>query len=1507
MWREWKFTADQKHGLGILFGVSYTDKKCKVFYEDNTLKPTEKSVERDEVICWLRDYKEPKSSRSPFPSSPVRTVRKKKNAGKAVQEPEQPLSENAVCDFLPGPDGCLEAEVRDGDRHARIHIRPSGFRSFTSECSCGNSHCVHLQAAASVLQRRLLILMHSYIVTPLDVDKGEFLEPPLEILLTSTPMHSLTLTAELISQIRRVIQLADSADSTDYYQLIHDYVTDIYPPYDDYRPRFMEERFTSLFLALFEDPGYRAAVLEDEYYEDADDYEDRQERSNRVSFKRILKEYRKTVKELDVQHDFSENTCKEFLLKYRGDLPALLRYLAIGKKALDPADISFLEEIADAPDIDLSYIPAVTEKLDQFGAPEQLAPVFRRLLQRLPSDQRVELYTRFRHFTMSMDEVRTLSPEDQRRMVNNLPLTAGNFRYAIDELLAGSDPVEKGHFLLRMTARLTGSKDSALKRAVAEQAALLPDSRLLLAYIVYSLHLRGGYTAQQGTPEKELAAYFRCGYHIIVDTTGFVTLFSVSDPESGEDIVFVEERDGILHGTRSPLGDVSSLYPPALIRQVCLAGREEAYRAEAEKQQEAADARNFERSNKKFATEYRQLCESLKNEKLLFTETAKAGIDWQIYREGTSNALSCKVGNTRKYVVKDLPEFIRAFRSGQTTEYGKDLILTHEPENLNDTDAAVVKLLMSAKYTRGRKSDRSSKRYITVSDSLLGNMLELLSGRNVLFNDMPCQLRMEPRKLRLRVDSSYTLSSGVDTGTQEFLDLVGKGYLLERQKDSSSAVLDRVDGTAEEIGLIDLVNRNPGVCVKPILPDFRRNIYSRFFEIIDVDKTVQRDFTLSQLRLNTYFDFEKSVITARTVILKEGKEVPADSLSERIDQVRVERLQNYLRTLGFADGVLAEESHILSFFKLDFTKLKSLTNVYLSENLQNKELKTVGRPVIRVTYKNNLVNVFLEKSEYSEVELEQIIAGLRKKKKFILLSGNRIVDLDSETARDLGEAVKDFGMNPKDLYRKKTISMVNAIKAFSHERSCRVDKYLRDMIEEIRSFKEADIALPKLNGELREYQAEGYKWMSILAGYGMGGILADDMGLGKTIQVIALIRADRTRRPTLVVCPKSLVFNWISEFSRFDGATQVTAIYGPESQRSGIIAGINYGEKAVYVTSYDSLRNDIGKYTGEFNFGILDEAQYIKNVHAQKTLSVKELQVRHRFALTGTPIENSVVDLWSIFDYIMPGYFDELSQFKSSDTAVIARKAAPFILRRVKEDVLEDLPPKYERILSADMTDGQRKIYEALRQDARKQLEAGGKAFDILPYLTRLRQVCVDPGMFAQNYSGGSGKLDLLAVLIPEYLTAHHRILIFSQFVKALESVDRLLKSLDIPAYFLSGATSAADRIEMMESFNSGSGADIFLISLKAGGTGLNLTGADTVIHLDPWWNVAAENQASDRTHRIGQTRNVEVIRLIAGDSIEQRVVELQDIKKEVIRQVISDDDGSVTSARLEDIAFVLE
>ena len=1483
----WRCTFDSHRGFGILFGCEGEDQFKQCFFEDGTLQSGKGLPVFDPLIDELKRYELDRWNYS---------------WTRAMQEEMERQKPQAVCSFslTKAPSLCADLTLQKG----KIQVTVSKSKSYyyVTDCSCSGKTCIHKRMAAEFLSARLRALQRAYILSELPVDKSLFLDPELWSLMASYSSSG-DIDSSMIQAVHRMVQLVISAKSEEYYWNFHRSILNLSPGYE-YDAHFLEVFFAEPLMGLFEDPGYQRAVLSTGTYADPEDYEGRQHRSNRTCLKRILKDYQKAVKSLE-KGDYSEDYDKEFLLKYRSDWSGLLRYYAQGKERLEAFDLPFLESISHLAGSDPSSVALVAQKIDRMPDPQSKAPVLRHLLEHLAQDEIVGIYAQLHNLSMSPEEIKQMGREDQIKMIRNTPVTLESFCYIMDDLIADQDPAVRTGYVLHVLERIRHSRDASLKQAVIERTARIPDSRLLLEYARYVLETKTRAASDKGDPEKELSTGFSCEYKIVRQPKSLNVQYAVVDPETRAILLHVTEENGTLQQTPAYFNSLG--YSPEMIRKVCLRGKEEQFRKEYEQQQDQLDTDLFEKNNKQFAHDYKQLCSTLSDEKILYAADSKAHIEWLFSRYKDTTLLAFRVGISRMYVVKDAIEFLHAFRSGTTTEYGRDLILTHDPENLSEDDAPVMKMLMTAKVSTVHKSISGYKRYVAISAPLLANLLEALSGRTVIYNETACTIRLAPQKIRLSVSNQYTLASSLDPSHQEFLNLAGKGYLLITDQKTGKAFLDRVEGPAEEINLISLVNENPGVSIKPILKDFRKNIYSRFFELFDVDKAVEHDFTLSQIRLNTYFDFEKGVITSRTAVLRDGKEIRPETLTDRIDLAKIELLNTYLQNLGFEDGKLEDESRVLAFFKMDFTRLKTLTNVYLSENLQNKELKSIGKPVIRVTYQNNLVQVFLEKSDFSESELEQIISGLRKKRKYILLSGERIVDLDSEAAKDFGETVKDFEMDPKDLYQKKTVSMINAIKAFSHERSCRVDQYLRDMIEEIRSFKEAEITPPALNAELRDYQVEGFRWLSILTKYGMGGILADDMGLGKTIQMIALIKSDPTRKPSLVVCPKSLVFNWISEFARFDGETAVTAIYGLDSRRTEIISSIREDEKAVYITSYDSLRNDISKYTCEFNYVVLDEAQYIKNVNALKTRSVKELKACHRFAMTGTPIENSVIDLWSIFDFIMPGYFEELSRFREADTAVIARKAAPFILRRVKEDVLEDLPPKYERILSADMSDRQRKVYDAMRMDARKALEAGGKAFDMLPYLTRLRQVCVDPGMFVEGYQGGSGKLDMLSTLIPQYLAADHRILIFSQFVKALESVERMLQEKGIPTYFLSGETPAKDRVEMMDSFNNGSGTNVFLISLKAGGTGLNLTGADTVIHLDPWWNVAAENQASDRTHRIGQVRNVEVIKLIASDSIEQRVVELQDLKKEVIRQVISDDDGSVTSASLEDIAFVLD
>ncbi len=692
-------------------------------------------------------------------------------------------------------------------------------------------------------------------------------------------------------------------------------------------------------------------------------------------------------------------------------------------------------------------------------------------------------------------------------------------------------------------------------------------------------------------------------------------------------------------------------------------------------------------------------------------------------------------------------------------------------------------------------------------------------------------------------------------------------------------------------------------------------IYPNFIDYINVPEVIKNDYFDNLIKIEAYFDYQKGKITCDTKIYKKDVLLTSESFMNSSDKAKFLRYSNYLEKLGFIDlKELNDQRLILQFFNLDFKDLRMLCDVYLSDTIQNKSVAKLVTPSIRIQYENNMMEAFLEESEYSQDELVLIMKAIRQKKNFVLLDDDRIIDLEDNSANEFSEAINDLRLDIKNLYKKQRIETYDALKAYAYLDNCTVDDYISKMVLDIKNFKSLDIKLPTLSEDtkLRRYQKEAFKWLSVLSKYHMGGILADDMGLGKTLEVITAIKADDSLIPSLIVCPKSLLFNWYSEFEKFDGETEVKMIYGNQDVRKNKISKINPKSKIVYITAYDSLRNDIDLYNDiNFNYLILDEAQNIKNVTALKSVAVKSIDASHRFALTGTPIENNIIDLWSIFDFVMPGYLQDLNIFKTrylnneSFNEIIRKKVAPFILRRTKEEVLQDLPPKFERIVSCDMNNFQRKIYDAHINDAKTKLDEG-LSIEILAYLTRLRQICVDPKLFIDEYEHSSGKIEYLKEMIPEYIQEGHRILIFSSFVTGLNIVSELLKELNIRYLMLTGDTKIEQRKMDTDEFNKNEDIKVYLISLKAGGTGLNLVGADTVIHLDPWWNVSAENQATDRAHRIGQTRNVEVIKLVASESIEERVIELQNIKRKVISDIISDNDKSITGFTLDDLKFIL-
>ena len=495
----------------------------------------------------------------------------------------------------------------------------------------------------------------------------------------------------------------------------------------------------------------------------------------------------------------------------------------------------------------------------------------------------------------------------------------------------------------------------------------------------------------------------------------------------------------------------------------------------------------------------------------------------------------------------------------------------------------------------------------------------------------------------------------------------------------------------------------------------------------------------------------------------------------------------------------------------------------------------------------------------------------------------------------------------------------------------KVDNKYEKLINDTKISSTSNVSINELDNILRDYQKIGHKWLSTLDEYGFGGILADDMGLGKTIQILSVLlttkKQEKVSRASLIVAPSSLTLNWKSEAEKFAKDLNILIINGTAEDRKKKIKQIKKYD--IVITSYDLLKRDIEEYEELdyiFRYIVADEAQYIKNNNTQNSKAIKRIKAQTKYALTGTPMENSLSELWSIFDYIMPGYLFTYKKFKKNYEIPIAKEddeqvlnklkmiIEPFVLRRTKKEVLKELPDKTTIILNNEMLEEQEKIYLSYLAQAKNELqeEIEDKGFEqsrikILALLTRLRQICCHPSLFISNYKDGSGKLNQCSELVRDAVQSGHKILLFSGYTSMFEIIEQTLKKEGINYLKLTGKTSVKERFDLIEQFNNDENVKVFLISLKAGGTGINLTSADMVIHYDPWWNLSVENQATDRTHRIGQTKKVQVYKLITKNSIEEKIYDLQQRKKELIDNMLSTDTKFINKLSKEDIMGLFE
>lgn len=584
-------------------------------------------------------------------------------------------------------------------------------------------------------------------------------------------------------------------------------------------------------------------------------------------------------------------------------------------------------------------------------------------------------------------------------------------------------------------------------------------------------------------------------------------------------------------------------------------------------------------------------------------------------------------------------------------------------------------------------------------------------------------------------------------------------------------------------------------------------------------------------------------------------------------------------------------SHIVATVLNGLENLNKETNdEYIDENITINPNITLDISQSR----NGYMGMKLDIEGVDSNEYREIFSSYKNNNRLYRMKNGAYLDLKD---KDIEQAFKlidilniynDFDNmkipNNKAIYLEKLIededlSFVNG------------SKYVSNVVKKFDKVKSKNYEIPKdLNATLRDYQVSGFEFFKTLSDYQFGGILADEMGLGKTIQTIAFLLSNKDKK-SIVITPTALIYNWKNELEKFAPTLKVGLLHAAKSEREKILDNIdNYD---VILTTYTTYKNDIDKYKNiNFDYCIIDEAQNIKNPDAIITKAIKNVNAKVKFALTGTPIENNLMELWSIFDFIMPGYLYNKSKFKSifvnNDKNIIELKnlIKPFILRRTKKEVITELPDKIEQKIIIDLEKEHKRAYKGyVNLITRKIKENNQDNITVFSYLTKLRQLCLSPELMVKNYQGKNSKLDVLINIIND--SSDEKILVFSQFTKVLEVIGKRLNEENISYSYLDGKTSAKDRVKLVEEFNTNNNK-VFLISLKAGGTGLNLTSANIVVHFDPWWNPAVEDQASDRAHRIGQKNVVNVIKLIAKGTAEERVINLQETKKELIEDVIN-------------------
>lgn len=920
-----------------------------------------------------------------------------------------------------------------------------------------------------------------------------------------------------------------------------------------------------------------------------------------------------------------------------------------------------------------------------------------------------------------------------------------------------------------------------------------------------------------------------------------------------------------------------------------------------------------------------------------------------------------KIGREKRYVLRRIQDLFEYESSKRVLKFGESFTYDPESDHFSSEDQSLFDLLkLFYDMSRPRQPFVTNElfrgKYLHLNEASLPMMLKTLHGKNfdfvhegrkiqvegirILEQDpkMPFQIFEEEGKLLLRKEDDAAFSLTPDLS---YVYWNGAIYLTSRKfRQTAKPFFQYFLDTEERILEVSSQERNK----------FVEKTLHHLIEVADIsfDQSVVNPPCLRPMEAFFHLDREGAdLVGSLTFQYGEfeifpfsnnyGKDENAWIIRDPIREA--EMIQQVSESGFLSSGHRFRMSHpdeIYSFLSERGDQLveKGL-NVFYSEDVKRMMggLQRTVSAMLSFQSGLDMLEIAFDMDGLLKEEYREMFSSLKRKKKYYRMKNGDFISLqnpemeafyDLEASGEIDWKNLENGTLRVPKYRALYLDSFIRNRSLNH-----IEEHanLKQLIYEVQNHSQQIYSLPKeIRVELREYQIRGYYWLRTLDRYGFGGILADEMGLGKTIQMITFIQylVNNKRGPSMVVVPTSLLYNWESEFEKFAPSLKIGLVVGSILQRKRILSECD--DVDVFITSYALLRNDWELYE-EMNFAciVLDEAQYIKNALSLNSKAVKKLRGSVRFALTGTPMENSLAELHSVFDFLMPGYLLSARRFQEvyhrpimkendeSSLESLKEHVRPFLLRRLKKDVLKELPEKIEQALMIDLNEDQKKLYwsylEELKKTVEREIAEKGytkSRFKILSALTRLRQICADPSVFLEDYVGGSGKMDSLEEMLEDLIRSGNRVLLFSSFTSVLHRIEQRLQKAKVEYRYLDGSTSSEGRKEEVDAFNRGEG-QVFLISLKAGGTGLNLTSADTVIHYDPWWNPAVEDQATDRAHRIGQKKTVQVIKLISKGTIEEKIYELQRQKKDLIDRVVEDGEVLISAMSEEEIRKLFE